>query len=309
MEEKFLIQYKEITEVLLEFGWIISPYMINKDFQKIHRLVLKIKANSPLNEINKEKYQKELNNLLTDIIFHPLFRAFFVYRSQEVKHVQKFSHHIEKAILHYYKNDYLSAVLCLLPAIEGTLLSYYGWDFGTSRKPKIIDLIKEIEKCRVSTHDEVAYKLYSNALSLFLRKWIFSDTSSVDTTYSHLNRHYALHGMGTNKYYSISDTHRLIMFFDLYIEFLSLEQRINYVFIPENVNQINRRSEYYFRFIEKNLKWSEISKFEEEFLNENSNYIPEKNIPNWKEMRKRAVQEYLELMSEIQKITKQNRKK
>ena len=298
-DTEFIKQYKKITETLIDYGWVISPYMINKDFQKIYKLVIKIESNPPQSDFEKENYQKEINELLTDIIFHPLFRAFFVYRAKELNHVKSFSHHIERAILHYYKNDYLSTVLCLLPAIEGTLLSYYGWQYGQSRKPSIGDLIKEIEKCRAQTYDNSTYRLYSNALSVFLQKWIFSDTSTADTTFSYLNRHYVLHGMGTKNYYSLADTHRLIMFFDLIIEFLSIEQRVNYVFIPENNKQINNRSEYYFRFIERNIRRDEILKTEDEFLKENSNYFSETNIPNWSEILKRAVIEHLQFMKEL----------
>lgn len=299
IEQEFERKIREVNETLIEYGWVISPFMIGKDFDKIYKLVLKIKSNETPTKDEKEVYLKEINSVLTDIVFHPLFRAFFVYRAQELKHIKLFSHHLERAILHYYKNDYLSTVLCLLPAIEGCLLSYFGWEYKKGRKPNINQLIVEIEKCRIPTYNP-AYKIYSIILSKFLRTWIYSDTSTTDTTFSYLNRHYIMHGMGTGNYYSLSDAHRLIVFFDLLIEFLSIEEKRMYAFIPEN-KQVTERSQYYFRFIEKNIKRDEILTTESKLLSDNSNYIKEEIIPSWREMVIRAVKEDFEFLKKFKK--------
>lgn len=308
-DKEFIIKYQEVFETLADYGWIITPFLINKDFQKISDIVSRIRENKNPTQEDKDKYLVQLKNLITNIVFHPLFRAFFVYRSKEVSHVKKFSHHIERAILHYYKNDYFSTVLCLLPAIEGSLLSYFGWHFDIDRKPSINKLIEEIEKCKGPTFDTVTYKLYSSTLSTFLRKWIFSDTASTDLTYSYLNRHYVLHGMGTNNYYSLADANRLIMFFDLFIEFLSLEENRRYIFIPEDNEQINSRSQYYFKFIEKNIKKGEILRTENKFLLENANYTAEQNIPNRNDMVIRETIEFINLLKELDlKFNKKGRR-
>lgn len=309
--EEFEKNYTKVTETLLDYGWILTPFILNRDFIKIQRLVSTIDRTTSLTDIERETFQKELNILLTDIIFNPLFRAFFVYRAKEVKYIKDFSHHIERGLLHYYNNDYFSTVLCLLPAIEGSLLAYYGWEYGTIRKPSITKLIQEIEKCRVRTYDTVKYKMYSKCISLFLQKWIFSDTSTADTSFSYLNRHYVLHGMGNNNYYSIADAHKLIMFFDLFIEFLSLEQKIKYSFIPDpGVNiSIDSRSGYYFKLLTTKIKREEVMITEYEFMKQNINYYVEKDIPNFQEMVIRSAKEHKAFMNEMEskfgKIKKQ----
>lgn len=302
MDKKFQKQYTEVSETLLDFGWTLTPFMLNRDFQKIYKLVLKINATSGTGENNeKELFKEQINLLLVDIIFNPFFRSFFVYRAKEVKYIKSFSHHIERALLHYYNNDYFSTVLCLLPAIEGSLLEYYGWEFGTERKPTINKLIQEIEKCRERTYSTLKYKMYSRYISLFLQKWIFSDTSTADTSFSFLNRHYVLHGMGNSNYYSIEDAHRLIMFFDLFIEFISLEQNINYTFIPDpGVNNlIDSRSNYYFKILTSNIRRKEIIETEYKFMKQNSKYYVEKNIPNFREMITRSANEHRVFVKEF----------
>ncbi len=304
-----MYQYSKVVEILLDYGWVLTPFIIGRDFQKIQQQLSTIEG-KVLSEVEKDSFKEELYALLTDITFSVSTRSFFVYRAKEVKHVQNFSHHIERALLHYYNNDYFSTVLCLLPAIEGSLLSYYGWQFGTTRKPSITKLIKEIEKCRAATYNPKNYKMYSGFISNFLQRWIFSDTSIADISESYLNRHYVLHGMGNNNYYTIADAQRLIMFFDLFIEFLSLEQQINYNFIPnpgEN-DLIDSRNNYYFRLQTVEISRKEAMETEQKFMEQNVNYYTEKNIPNFKDMVLRFAIEHMEFMKEHEiKFGKRNR--
>ncbi|MGC4041904.1 MAG: hypothetical protein QM710_14265 [Flavobacterium sp.] len=299
--EDFEQQFTKVNYTLQKYGWALTPFIIGFEFQKIFKLVEEINANESPNFQEQEFFQNRLTLLLTDIIFTPNTRAFFVCRAKEVKHIQKFSHHLERAMLHYYDGDYFSTVLCLLPAVEGSLLSYYGWNFGNTRKPAISKLVSEVGKCREKTFNPRHYKMYGKILSEFLENWIFSDTSTADTTFSYLNRHYVLHGMGNNNYYSIMDANRLLMFFDLFIEFLSLEQRINYNFIPDPGKNISldNRSDYYFKILTKNVTREEVLRTERAFMRENKYYTEEPNIPDFRLMMGRSVKEHIERMNEL----------
>ena len=301
---EFVEKFDYINKTLIEYGWIISPHMIGRDFEKTFRLCQKLNSDKPVKADEKAKALGEINELLTPILFHPLTRAFFVFRSKELKYLSNFSHHIEKGIVHYLKNDFFSSVHCLLPAIEGSLLAYSNWTYGQNRKPSINSLLDELLKCRVQTMYPLRYKMYSEIMTSFLRMWIYSDTSVADTSFSFLNRHYVLHGMGNANYYSLSDCQRIIMFFDLFTEFLSLEQNINYVFIPEKNEKINEREDYYHNLITKDLRKSFMDKHENKFMLENSNYVDEPNKPDWTKFLKAAIQEHLDFLKELDKKKK-----
>ena len=46
----------------------------------------------------------------------------------------------------YYKREYAQTVLSLLTALEGVMLSFYGYSIGSNaRKPNIPDLINQIK--------------------------------------------------------------------------------------------------------------------------------------------------------------------
>lgn len=306
-KKEFLQPFEMILDTLAEYGWVASPHMIGKDFAKVVRLCEGITKNPPTTDEQRLANQADINNLITSLIYHPLTRAFFVHRSQELTYTSSFSHHLDRAIIHYFRNDYFSAVHCLLPAIEGVLLSYYGWQYGTARKPTIKLLIEEVEKCRTQTIKPAEYKLYGKAIGRFLKDWIFSDTNTADMSLSYLNRHYVLHGMGNNSYYTLADCHRLILFFDLLIEFLAIEERKLYAFIPEKNDRINERGDYYFNLIKRNIRNKYMMNTESKFLKQNVAFIEEGNPPDWNFFKKVAISEYLEMIKFIQDLKNKNK--
>lgn len=278
---QFVTEFKEVSSVLIDYGWILSPYMTGGEFDKVITYCTKIKENSPETKKKRKEIEDHINQILGSIIFHPNYRAFFVYRSKELLHIKKYSHYIERAMFHYYKKDFFSCVLCLLPAIEGVLLSYYGWNSLSDRKPNLTQLIEKIEKSEIETELQDRYLMYRTSLVQFLKKWIFIKTSDADFSLSFLNRHYVLHGMGNESFYTSSDCHRLILFFDLLIELLSLEEKKYYIFIPDNKIEINLRRDYYLALIEDNLSINSMYRFEETFLKQNENFKADENPPDW----------------------------
>jgi hypothetical protein len=301
---EFLQPFSMILETLDQYGWVMSSHMIGRDFQKVKELCENITQNPPNTDDQRDQYQKDINSVLTPIIFHPLTRSFFVFRAQELTHINQFSHHLDRAVIHYFKNDYFSAVHCLLPAIEGVLLSYFGWKYGESRKPTIKTLIEEIEKCRARTRKPKEHKLYSVGLARFLRNWIFSNTNTADMSLSYLNRHYILHGMGSRNYYSLADCQRLIVFFDLLIEFLAHEENKQYTFVPHTNEKINHREDYYFKLLSDDMRNRHMIKTEEELLKEHRSYYSQANPPNWNSFLEAALKEYMDLMKQFAKLRK-----
>ncbi|MDK2801662.1 MAG: hypothetical protein PWQ70_3281, partial [Clostridiales bacterium] len=278
---EYITKFKEMSKQLIEYGWFPVPYMSGAEFDALYRFCQSIAGNPPKDNQAKESVKLKINRILTDVVFHPNYRSFYVVRAKEVPHVSKFSHFLERGILHYYKQDFLSCTLCLLPAVEGVLLSHFGWQFGSGRKPSQAKLIDFVRNNRPETDFPERYEMYAETLANFLEKWILQDTSSVDFETTYLNRHYILHGMGNEHFYSVEDCHRLILFFDLYIELLSIENKKYYVFIPTDNLAINIRREYYLSLIENNPGHKDMIRIEKVLLQENDKFIEEKNSPEW----------------------------
>lgn len=274
----FVQKFKFISEVLRDYGWFASPYLSGADFNEVleHcRIIHENKAN-----VTKEQVDEKMYDILMPVIFHPNFRAFYIYRAKELPHLQKFSHHIERAVLHYYKKKFFSCVLTLLPAVEGVLLSHYGWEFKMDEKaPPQKKITNHLQNLTTDLTKYERYAMYADTLFHFTKKWIFAPTDKADFSLSYLNRHYALHGLGTEHFYTASDCHRLILFLDLYTEVIGIENDKYYGLIPENIDEINKRRDYYFMLIYGEISYNNMISFDNYLLKEHPFYHIEQNEP------------------------------
>ena len=90
------------------------------------------------------------------------------------------------------------------------------------------------------------HRMYRVALADFLDLWLWRPTRQADWELSFLNRHYALHGLGSESFYRSTDCHRLFVFLDLYMEMLTLETDIGaQPFLPVGEPGIDRRVRNY----------------------------------------------------------------
>ncbi len=299
----FVHKFMLISEVLMDYGWFASPYMSGGDFNQIFELCRAIQEKKI--DLSKEDVEEKMYDILMPVIFHPNYRAFYIYRAKELLHLQKFSHHIERAILHYYKKDFFSCVLTLLPAIEGILLSHYGWEFKDDEKaPPQKKITNHLQNLAADSTKIERYGMYADTLFRFTKKWIFTPTDKADFSSSYLNRHYALHGLGTEHFYTASDCHRLILFLDLYTEVIGLENNEFYGLIPENIDEINKRSDYYFMLIDGEVSYNNMISLDNYLLEEHPFYHIEQNAPNWEkvlELENQRMTKVFELMEKFKK--------
>lgn len=303
----FIIKFNRIADVLLDYGWFGSPYLSGGEFDKIYKMcndIIEGKA-----KLTREEIEENIFETLMPVIFHPEYRAFYVHRAKELPHLKKFSHYIERAVLHYYKKDYFSCAICLLPAIEGVLLSHYGWEFKQDEQaPKQKKITNHLQNLSKETRLLERYQMYGKTLHSFTKKWIFKSTDKADFSTSYLNRHYALHGLGTGNFYKAADCHRLFLVFDLYTELISIENNIfKYTLIPANEEGIEIRHGYYLLLIEGLVKHSETVIMEEHLLQEHENYHKEINEPTWDRMKQKEEERLENLLKMAEGFRKQNK--
>lgn len=67
---------------------------------------------------------------------------------------------------------------------------------------------------------ELKRQAYAEAIASFHERWFWRNTDKADFSLSHLNRHYALHSLGTNTFYRAIDCHRLFLYFDTFADML-----------------------------------------------------------------------------------------
>ncbi len=304
---KWIEQYNRVTDILSKHGWFIVPMMTGGEFAEIENLCKKIdEAIIPKSGINTE-----INKVITPIIFHPNYRAFTVFKFITLNHLNKYSHLIDRATFCYYKKDFLSAVSCLVPVVEGILLSHCGWVESSSKnKPNTKELIDKFCTVPNKTLNHHFRNVYSKALRECLVNWFFANTKQFDFSNSSLNRNYIAHSLGNKSFYSVLECNRMFTIMDLIAEIIVHDEFYNYVFIPENEPILNNRRDYYFDLIQGRISLNDIKKREYSFIIENKFYIPFENDINFHEIISDEMKRIAEFHKQIdQKIkVKKNRK-
>ncbi len=305
MNTEWLEKFEPLCMRLLELGWFVPPFITGHDFEKLETVCDKIQIEEDTKEQDKKNLEREIDFVLSDIAFHPNFRAFFVYRTLELEHFSEFSHLYEQAVLCYYKREYHAAIMTLLPALEGILLLYSGWKFDAgNRKPSPKKLINKIIESQLnSDHENLnkAFKMYKRIFTSFLEKWIYQDTSTADLSLSFLNRHLLLHGMHPKANCRPEDAYRLILLFDLVTEYFSLIEEKYFDFIPEDKIEINLRRSYYSQLAEGDITINQSWEFEREFLSQHKNFDEHINVPSFQKSQMREIIEMMNMLSTISK--------
>jgi hypothetical protein len=272
--EDWIEKYKNVTETLSEYGWFVAPFITGREFMEIEKVCRKIEHSLiPSADINTS-----INKVISPVIFHPNFRAFSVYKAITTNHLNKFSHLIDRATFHYYKKDFLSAISCLVPIVEGILLSHYGWHESSNvKKPSTIELINSFCSVPIRTLKPAAREVYSNALEKCLKNWFFANTKEFDFSNSFLNRHYIAHSLGNENFYSVLECNRMFTILDLLSQIIVLDEFRNFIFIPENEPFLDSRRDYYFNLISRRLTLKRMMEKESELLKHNKYYVSIEN--------------------------------
>lgn len=311
MNPNWLAKYRPISDAFMTYGWFVAPFLIGAEFEAVEKTAAHIAQNPPQSDQDRIDTEDKIYRALVEPVFNPGYRARATWYGNQLKHMRDFNHIYECAMFSYYKREYAQAVLCLLTALEGVMLLFYGYSIGSGAKPNIPDLINRI-KTRSSGFPpdnpmDAAHDMYRDTLVKFLQEWIYQRTDRSDFSLSVLNRHYVLHGMDAGNFYRPQDVHRLILSFDLVIEFLSFQQHVFHTFLPDPGKDafIDARRNYYealaFGIPTVVQSWA----VERDLLKQHVRYVPPPHDPNIAD----SLATHAALMDELMALGKQARLK
>lgn len=272
MSPEWLRTYRPTSEKLMAYGWFLPTYLLGKDMDRVQKLCDRIDAKPPADQADRQRIEDEIYYTMLDIVFHPNWRARAVCLGMRLPHFKEFSHIYESGIFAYYKREYAGCILLLLCALEGVLRLFSGLP-----NPTFNQLIGCI---RNSTPRNIleAHSMYSATLADFLEKWIYKKTTSNDADFSLsvLNRHYVMHGLSSGEFYRPQDVHRLVLAFDLLVDFISVDAGIYdgpFISSPGENATFDRRREYFESLSEGNYTIKQSWKTERALLKEHSRYV------------------------------------
>jgi hypothetical protein len=166
----------------------------------------------------------------------------------------------------------------LLAALEGVLLSINGWRAGSpQRKPSFAQLkrtIANLPLLNINAQMNAVQAAFRDALSEFVSRWLYEDTSNADFTLSVLNRHYVLHGMDSGNFYRPHDIHRLLLAFDLLIDLIAMVSASYRPIVEADLDKYERRRVFYENLRSGLLTVRAAADGEQILLQQHPNYVP-----------------------------------
>jgi len=280
-EKAWLDWFSGLNNRLLDWGWLFNGRSQQYKVKELERYVAEFDQSTDSDA--RAKLLKAVGERMVYEIYQPYTRAHTVWRLCDDVNTAHVSHQIEVGTIHYMRQDYLSCVLTMLPAIEGMLLKRHGWSLASGRKiPSCRELTQSLGRTRSQVPEhERRCAMHRDTIVAYLDRWIFKFHSGIDPDVSTLNRHYVLHGMGSD-YYRAEDCHRLLSFLDAYVEFVSWETGVGCgVFLPKNAPEILKRTGLYSSYIFGDKPYSVVRAMEEDVMMMNKAYQPEISHPDW----------------------------
>lgn len=167
-----------------------------------------------------ENIENEIAEVIKGNILSAEKRAYkMAFMIMKAEHISKFSHLIEQAYISFFREEYISTIMTLVPVIEGVLLSLYGFNSSEKNKPKVEKLLnKWAELQYICKSQQVYHQImideYIRAFIDICQQTVFSAHESSEKNL-YFNRHYIAHLMGCGKFYSRNNAFKFITLVDL----------------------------------------------------------------------------------------------
>lgn len=297
-DQKFQQIFEKVNRLLLDLGWMLPGRMQGYEVSRVEELLDRYHVAQVSGQ--SEKPLSKIQDLMIAYVHSPAHRSYAVFRMANEHTTRRVAHHLEAATLHYYKGDYFSCALTILPMVEGMLLSRMGWSAASGER---LPNARRVRESLISTQASVAAlearaTLHRKALIAFMERWIFSSHADIDTEVTYLNRHYALHCMGDGCFYTAADCQRLFNFVDVYLDLRGYETGIGLgPFIPETPF-IAERVLHYIHLTEGNISIRASRAIEAKFMASHGSFVPETDPPDLHKIVKRKEAEFQEMLAE-----------
>lgn len=126
---------------------------------------------------------------------------------------------IEAATLCYFRGNYLSSYMTLMPVAEGIMLRWMGYS-GAGEKPEFEDLRKFFSKSHVRQPcpgNPLFHEIYSKACNKILNEHLYKSSQN-GPAYSNFNRHLAAHLLNNSQFATKENCIRLFLLVDIMSE-------------------------------------------------------------------------------------------
>lgn len=201
--------------------------------EKLADYALSVPPTSTMAEVNElEKLVSDMSENEHKVIaiievatMSPRFRALQKKgRLQHFSIFKEFSSVIEAATISYYRENFISSYLTLVPVIEGILLRWLGYS-GGGKKPEFDSLKKFFKNSNIRQPcpgNALFHEVYIKACDKILTDHLYKSSEN-GSAYSNFNRHLAAHLLSNSQFATKDNCIRLFMLIDVMTEIFHYE--------------------------------------------------------------------------------------
>lgn len=281
-----------LNKGLEPYGRVLMPFWMSG--QAVANIEDLVKALATLpKDADGQPLLQQIDQFIARESFYPLGRAFLIHRAIELPFLQDFSHYIDQANLHYYRKDYLSAIVLLTPLIEGVLLRQMQAPLEKRISNQMLkDYLKTLKPNPFNNPDYGKDLRLSKRLDLIKellyqfmdKRFLLSAADAKEKgnfASSMLNRNYITHQLDSEQFNFFHDCQTLFHVIDLLLEMLSCQTGISssYCFLPELPSMAIRESHYWAAILGSYFGVSDRS-HDETLLRSHPKYMPAQDT-NW----------------------------
>jgi hypothetical protein len=208
----------DVNEKLGDYALLLPIFTTNEEFKAIKALVDKLPAT-----------EDEIIRILGKITLHPRLRALQKKgRIQQFEYFKTFSKMVDAAILSYYRTNFISCYLTLLPIIEGIIIRWMGYS-ESDAKPEFEDVrkfFKNSAQRQPCPYNPLFHDVNVKACDKILNNHFYKPTTS-GNSWANFNRHVASHLLNDNQFGTKENCIRLFILLDSMTEIFLFESRMS----------------------------------------------------------------------------------
>ena len=176
---------------------------------------------------NLPNTELELIKLIGDVTMHPKLRVLQKKgRIEKLPHFSLFTKMIDAATISYYRSNYISCYMTLLPVIEGIIIRWMGYS-DSEEKPPFEDIRKFFKNSfmrQPCPYNVLFHNVFSKACDKIINNHFYKPTAN-GLAYNNFNRHVASHILNDDQFATKENCIRLFILIDAMTEIYIYEAR------------------------------------------------------------------------------------
>lgn len=214
---KEILEIIELNKLLSDYALLLPTMSTTAEFKNIQSIATQLPAS-----------EAAILKIIANITMQPKLRILQKKgRFEKFNHFRTFSKMIDAATLSYYRTNFISCYLTLLPVIEGIIIRWMGYA-ASGIKPKFGEIrcfFRNSAQRQPNPENILFHDVYIKACDKILNNHFYKQTTSIGISYANFNRHVASHLLNDDQFATKDNCIRLFILLDAMTEIFLYESR------------------------------------------------------------------------------------